>query len=240
MGQANGSKSVSRFRRRVSYWPAALLILAVGMCGRARTSQREPAPARQPVSRPALAHAVPSDTSAHEEAAFPEHERTPAADKPHVTPANHARRDDSRQLHLHVVGVHDGDTITGLDDTKTQHKIRLDAIDAPELGQPYGQAAKKTLSEKVFGKNVVVTVKTTDRYGRTVGHVLIDGRDVNLEMLEEGMAWHYVKYDHNKRLQEAEQSARAAKKGLWQDPSAEPPWDYRTEHRHGKHGAETK
>ena len=87
-----------------------------------------------------------------------------------------------------------------MDDSKTQYKIRLDAIDAPELGQPFGQASKKSLSEKVFGKDVVVIPKTKDKYGRTVGHILIDGRDVNLEMLEEGMAWHYKHYDRNARL----------------------------------------
>jgi len=135
-------------------------------------------------------------------------------------------------LHLRVVGVHDGDTITGLDDSKTQFKIRLDAIDAPELGQPFGQASKKALSEKVFGRNVVVIAKTKDKYGRTVGHVMIDGRDVNLEMLEEGMAWHYKHYDHNARLAMAEEEARAAKKGLWVDGDAVPPWDWRKEYRH--------
>jgi endonuclease YncB( thermonuclease family) len=133
-----------------------------------------------------------------------------------------------------VVGVHDGDTITGLDDSKTQYKIRLDAIDAPELGQPFGQASKKALSEKVFGKDVVVIAKTKDRYGRTVGHVMIDGRDVNLEMLEEGMAWHYKKYDHNKRLAETEDHARAAKKGLWHDATPIAPWEWRKTERERK------
>jgi endonuclease YncB( thermonuclease family) len=121
--------------------------------------------------------------------------------------------------------------------SKTQFKIRLDAIDAPELGQPFGQASKKALSEKVFGKNVVVIAKTTDRYGRTVGHVLIDGRDVNLEMLEEGMAWHYKKYDKNKRLGEAEELARAARKGLWQDRDPMPPWDWRKVQKARRAGA---
>ena len=97
----------------------------------------------------------------------------------------------------------------------------------PELGQPFGQASKKALSEKVFGKDVVVIAKTKDKYGRIVGNVMIDGRDVNLEMLKEGMPWHYEKYDHNKRMREAEQSARAAKKGLWADVSSVPPWNWR-------------
>lgn len=141
---------------------------------------------------------------------------------------------DHGQLHLRVIGVHDGDTITGLDENKSQHKIRLDAIDAPELGQPFGQAAKKALSEKVFGKDVVVIPKTKDRYGRTIGHVMVDGRDVNLDLLKEGMVWHYEQYDHNKRLREAEQEARAGKKGLWADAHAVPPWEWRRsekEHR---------
>lgn len=154
-----------------------------------------------------------------------------------TTPAFAAPPATETRLQLHVVGVHDGDTITGLDDSKTQVKVRLDAIDAPELGQSYGQASKKALSEKVFGKDVVVITKKHDKYGRTVGHVMVDGRDVNLEMLEEGMAWHYEEYDHNKRLREAEQTARTSKKGLWQDPGPEPPWEYRKEHHHGTHGA---
>jgi hypothetical protein len=62
-----------------------------------------------------------------------------------------------------------------------------------------------------------VIAKTTDRYGRTVGHVLIEGRDLNLAMLEEGMAWHYKKYDKNTRLAAAEKEAREARRGLWQD-----------------------
>lgn len=134
-------------------------------------------------------------------------------------------------LTLRVVGVHDGDTITGLNDNKEQVKIRLDAIDAPELGQPFGQASKKALPEKVFGKDVVVVPKKKDKWGRTVGHVMVVGRDMNLEMLEEGMAWHYEKFDNNKRLREAEQSARAAKKGLWSDVNAMPTWDWRRSER---------
>ena len=120
--------------------------------------------------------------------------RAEAEPAPHVLQHTESQHSDSKQLYLKVVGVHDGDTITGLDENQKQFKIRLDAIDAPELGMPFGQASRKALSEKVFGKMVVVIVKTKDRYGRTVGHVLLDKRDMNLEMLEEGMAWHYAHY----------------------------------------------
>lgn len=135
------------------------------------------------------------------------------------------------RLELRVVGVHDGDTLTGLSSDKEQVKVRLDAIDAPELGQAFGQTSKKALSDKVFGRQVVVLRKTIDRYGRTIGHVLVDGRDVNLEMLEEGMAWHYKHFDRNARLSDAEASARAARKGLWGDAEPVPPWDWRQSRR---------
>jgi len=125
------------------------------------------------------------------------------------------------------VSVHDGDTITVLGETNTQIKVRLDAIDSPELGQPFGQAAKRALSEMVFGKSVTVIEKKKDRWGRTIGHILVDGRDTNLLMLEAGMAWHYQEYSKNTRLQRAEDSARAAKKGLWADVEPVPPWEWR-------------
>lgn len=131
------------------------------------------------------------------------------------------------RLTLKVVGVHDGDTFTGLNDSKEQVKVRLDAVDAPELGQPYGEASKKALSDKIFGNSVTVITKKRDRYGRTIGHVIVEKRDVNLELLEEGAAWHYEEYDHNKRLREAEQAARDSKTGLWKDAHPIPPWEWR-------------
>jgi endonuclease YncB( thermonuclease family) len=87
--------------------------------------------------------------------------RAPAASLPVVqVPAEAApvrqprQSSESRKSTGRVVRVADGDTITVLDDAKTQDKVRLDAIDAPELGQPFGQAAKKALSDLVFGREV--------------------------------------------------------------------------------------
>jgi endonuclease YncB( thermonuclease family) len=138
------------------------------------------------------------------------------------------------KLTLKVVSVHDGDTFTGINEGNQQVKVRLDAVDAPELGQPYGQASRKALGDKIFGKVVTVTTKKHDRYGRTIGHVLIEKRDINLELLEEGAVWHYEEYDHNKRLADAEDHARAAGKGLWHDAHPVAPWEWRKEHQHRK------
>ena len=77
-----------------------------------------------------------------------------------------------------VVSVTDGDTIKVLRDGK-QVKIRLAAIDCPEKGQPYGQAAKKFTANLVAGKVVKVWPTDTDRYGRTVAFVFGIFRDVH-------------------------------------------------------------
>ncbi len=124
-----------------------------------------------------------------------------------------------------VVGVTDGDTITLLVG-KEQKKIRLAEIDAPEKSQAFGNLAKMMLSQKIFGETVRVTVAEKDRYGRYVGKVSLDGRNINEEMVKEGYAWHYRQYSHNPEMALAEFEARKNQSGLWQLP-ATPPWDYR-------------
>ena len=144
-----------------------------------------------------------------------------------TAPAFAAPTATETRLTQKVTSVHDGDTFTGINENNEQVKVRLDAVDAPELSQPYGQASRKALGDKLFGKVVTVITKKRDRYGRTIGHVLIGKRDVNLELLEDGAVWHYEAYDHNKRLREAEASARSSKKGLWRDANPVAPWDWR-------------
>jgi endonuclease YncB( thermonuclease family) len=132
-----------------------------------------------------------------------------------------------------VVGVSDGDTITVLDDQKRQHKIRLDGIDAPESNQDFGNRSKQSLSDLVFGKTVTVTSAKKDRYGRVLGKVSLDGRNINLEQINRGMAWFYRYYarelppEDAVEYEKAENVARASKIGLWTDPSPTPPWDFR-------------
>lgn len=63
-----------------------------------------------------------------------------------------------------VVGVADGDTITILDNTNTQFKIRLAGIDASEKKLPFGSVSKKSLSDMVYGKHVTIDWNKQDRY----------------------------------------------------------------------------
>ena len=135
---------------------------------------------------------------------------------------------ETRVLNGRVVGVTDGDTLTLLVD-REQIRVRLAQIDAPESNQPYGKQATAALSALAFGKPARVEVADIDRYGRTVGEVFVNGIDVNREMVREGHAWAYTKYSHTTEIIELEDSARAAKKGLWALPEnqREPPWIWR-------------
>ena len=150
-----------------------------------------------------------------------------------------------------VVRVADGDTITVLvsggtrsvaSETvgsrvprdRTSESIRLHGIDAPEKKQAFGNVSRKFLSGLVANREVRVTYTKRDRYGRIVGIVYLDGRDVNLEMLRAGLAWHYKKYDSTPAYAQAEAAARAAKRGLWQDKSPIEPESFRKAMRGGK------
>ena len=126
-----------------------------------------------------------------------------------------------------LVGVADGDTLTLLTDDKTQHKIRLHGIDAPEKGQPFGTAAKTALSKLVGSQRVRVETSKKDKYGREIGRVFAGDVDVNLSLLEQGVAWHYTEYDHSPAFRDAAGKAKKSKLGLWSDAGAIPPWEWR-------------
>ena len=79
----------------------------------------------------------------------------------------------------------------------------------------------------VFNKSIKVEKETTDKYGRTVGTLLVDGLDANKEQVKLGMAWVYRKYLHDQSLLSLEETARQSKVGLWADGNPMAPWDYR-------------
>lgn len=143
-----------------------------------------------------------------------------------------------------VVGVTDGDTITCLTGQKEQVKVRLYQIDAPESGQAYGQKTKQALSDLIFNKFVNIETHGQDRYKRTLGTIryspcgqphidcsrrIVVATEVNLEMIKQGYAWYYPFTKKNPEYQQAEKEAKAAKRGLWADKHAMPPWEWRKE-----------
>jgi endonuclease YncB( thermonuclease family) len=132
-----------------------------------------------------------------------------------------------------VVGVSDGDTITVMHAGKGE-KIRLYGVDCPEKHQDFGQKAKQFTSNMVYGKTVDVEPVTTDRYGRTVGLVSVNGKSINEELLKAGLAWVFTRYCDKpccKQWYKYQEEARQRKVNLWSMPNPVPPWEFRRENR---------
>ena len=126
-----------------------------------------------------------------------------------------------------VVAIKDGDTIELLRNGQTI-KVRLYGVDCPEKTQDYGQRARQFTSDLAFGKVVRLIEHNKDRYGRTVGTIILpDGRNLNEELVRNGFAWHYIAYSKDQNLANLEADARRYKRGLWAAPNPTPPWDFR-------------
>ena len=126
-----------------------------------------------------------------------------------------------------VVKVSDGDTFTLLDANNKQHRVRLDGIDCPENKQDYGEKARQFTASLIAGKNITVDNSNMDRYGRILAFVIVDGKNVNEELLKNGLAWHYKQYNKSSRLAQLEDEARKKKINIWSVPNAVAPWDFR-------------
>lgn len=142
-----------------------------------------------------------------------------------------------------VIGITDGDTLTVLDANNQQFKIRLAGIDAPETsksyhhperGQAFGERSKQNLSKLAFGKMAIIDWKKKHRE-RLVGKVMVNGVDISLEQIKNGMAWWYEKYRKEQTSSDqqtyfdAQELARDRKVGLWRDDFPTPPWQWRAE-----------
>jgi endonuclease YncB( thermonuclease family) len=131
-----------------------------------------------------------------------------------------------------VVSVADGDTLTVVN-AEGRYKIRLSGIDAPEGTQAFGDSSRQSLVTLTLGKVATIEWHKRDRYGRLVGQVLVNGEDVCLKQIQLGLAWHYKEYEREQSAGErvaysrAENTAKAARLGLWADPEPIPPWNLR-------------
>lgn len=116
-----------------------------------------------------------------------------------------------------VVHISDGDTLTCLAKGNKQIKVRLAEIDAPEKKQAFVQKSKLALSNMVFKQNVRLDEQGKDRYQRTLAIVYYQNKNVNLEMVKQGMAWAYEQYSRDPIYLQEQERARAKRVGLWAD-----------------------
>jgi micrococcal nuclease len=126
-----------------------------------------------------------------------------------------------------VIKITNGDTFTILLDNKTSLKIRMNGIDAPEKKQDDFKNSKQFLSNLIFGKRIKIIGTSTDKYKRTLADIFVEEEWINLKMVVAGFAWHYKKYSTNNELSIAESNARKNKNGIWKNPNAIAPWEFR-------------
>ena len=166
-----------------------------------------------------------------------------ASEDPHPHPAN-----SGSYYPATVIRVADGDTITVQNRDGANHKIRMHAIDAPELKQAGGEQSKRWLDEQLMNKEVKIVVNSTDRYKRQVAKVLLPeagceqrlcegDADINLQAIESGHAWWYREYARSQSSEDrllyeaAENQARSKRDGLWEHSDPTPPWQWRAQQR---------
>ena len=137
-----------------------------------------------------------------------------------------------------VVRVKDGDSLV-VSSAGRQVDVRLAGIDAPELRQARGGEARTVLASLVDGREVELQLVGGDAYRRIVAHVLVDGLDVNEELVRRGLAWVPRRYDPAPALVRTEHEAQAAGRGVWADPDAVPPWEWRAGGRRAKGASST-
>ncbi|WP_459614896.1 thermonuclease family protein [Bordetella sp. 2513F-2] len=137
-----------------------------------------------------------------------------------------------------VTQVPDGDTVT-LRTAEGNRRIRLDSIDAPEVGsgsaqpgQPHSAAARRNLSALVEGRRVTAWCYETDQYERHVCALMLDdGSSANRAQVEAGYAWAYTArrgdYLRDQAMPALQRQAREAGRGLWAQPGAVEPWKWR-------------
>lgn len=139
---------------------------------------------------------------------------------------------------VRVVNVIDGDTAIVANGWR-KFRVRLDGIDCPEDGQPWGGTARAGLIKLIGGRRVRLESHGVDDYGRVIGTLYAWHRgkgwvNVNARMVTLGHAWvlrRYVSHLTIARREElfrVERWARSKRVGLWRDADPVPPWEWRT------------
>lgn len=130
-----------------------------------------------------------------------------------------------------VIVVIDGDTVLFKPDTYAPSsraflKVRLARIDAPESGQPHGEAATRALEALALKRRATLEIVATDVYGRKLGWLAVETVAVNAELVRAGHAWASSRRG-DAALGALEREARRERRGLWRDADPVPPWAWR-------------
>ena len=125
-----------------------------------------------------------------------------------------------------VISVTDGDTLTARIDGVAR-KVRIAAIDAPEIKQAFGIQSRQTLASLCQGKTAEIAGDKLDKYNRVIATVSCNGTDAGTHMVKNGMAMVYDRYVSGHQYLYAHQSAaKNGKRGMWAGSPIKP-WEWR-------------
>jgi len=134
-------------------------------------------------------------------------------------------------LQAKVVQVESGNSLV-VSNINRPLRIKLKAVAPPESGQAFSEAARDHLKALVLDQAVFVEY-THLAGGYLEAKVILNGVDIGSQMLRDGVAWYdrassYELSESDRSLYaQCEQAARNEKRGLWQDPAAVAPWEFR-------------
>lgn len=135
--------------------------------------------------------------------------------------------------------VTDGDTLWVQPDSGgAARKLRMLGVDAPEICQSGGKAARDMLAQLALQRRVTVKVSYYDRYGRGLATVALDGQDLGARMVRAGQAWSYGWRGRPGLYAAEEAQARQSRSGVFAAAHPESPRTFRK--RHGSCHPDTK
>ena len=129
-----------------------------------------------------------------------------------------------------VIRVVDGDTIVIKYNGKYE-KVRLLCVNTPESVHsdekqniPMGKVASKYTQKKLTGEYVDLEFeidRLRGNYGRLLAYVFVDGQNLNLDLVRQGLSPYYTKYgksqNYDSEFRSAEKLARKEKLNIWRD-----------------------
>ena len=146
-----------------------------------------------------------------------------------VVSATDSKKRES-QSYYKVVAIKDGDTFVILSNGMEQ-TVRFAHIDCPEKKQPFGVKAKIFVSNACFGKYVSLIINPKNKYDRNkrlIAEVILEnGKNLNKELMKNGLAWHFKKYSDNQEYANLERNAKKQKIGIWSEVNPIAPWGWR-------------
>jgi endonuclease YncB( thermonuclease family) len=149
------------------------------------------------------------------------------------------------ELQCKVVEINSGDTISVANGSGPM-RVKLKAIDAPEMEQPWGDVARQHLSDLILGKTVMVRLTGLSADRNIVGVVYLNKVDIGQQMVRDGVAWYDERNDSGLDERErhlyvvSEQAARSERRGIWQQDAPTPPWEFRQASAEQAAGAHTQ